>query len=323
MANFFCGLDAGGTSTRAIVADARASQVGWGYASGANPNHHGWDVVGANLRDAVQAACQRAGCQIKDIRSFFLGVASVITKSDRESAAKLCSAWGVGPDVLVAADHDIRIALEGGLSGRPGIAVISGTGSSCYGRNGEGQSWQAGGWDQLLDDAGSGFDLGQRGMVAACQSADGRLGATSLKDLFFTRLGVTEVVEFAVKVHRPGLSRHEIAAFAPIVLQAAEDGDEVAVSIVSRGAAALARMVSAVSNRLFPFRNPEIVLLGGVLEKSTYYRAHVRQTVLEEIPHACFCEPESLATVGAWALAVKQTGRAVGAKTFFKIAAAA
>jgi N-acetylglucosamine kinase-like BadF-type ATPase len=55
-----------------------------------------------------------------------------VTLSTRRAALQLGDAIHV--------DHDIRIALAGGLSGRPGIALIAGTGSSCFGMNAAGDA---------------------------------------------------------------------------------------------------------------------------------------------------------------------------------------
>ncbi len=303
MRKFFCGLDAGGTSTRAVVADGRGRRVGWGYAKGANPTHAGWHSAAGNLSEAVMGACVQAGCSPKQIDSLFLGMASVISIHDRASAEAACRTFGLAPECCVAADHDIRIALAGGLSGRPGVALIAGTGSSCYGRNAAGDIWQAGGWDLLLDDLGSGFDLARRGMAIACQSADGRVARCPLQDVFFQKLGVSNVVDFAVKVHRPLMSREAIAALAPLVLNAAEDDDREALGIVAQGAYELARMVAAVTAKVFPEGAPEVVFIGGLLEKSEVYRASVHQSILELVPNARLCEQELRPAVGALALA--------------------
>lgn len=307
MLKYFCGLDAGGTSTRAVVADREGRHVGWGYAKGANPTHAGWQSAGKHLAKAVKAACAQAGCSPSEIHSLFLGMASVISPSDRSAAKKACRSLGLAPKCVVGVDHDIRIALAGGVSGRPGIALIAGTGSSCYGRNAQGESWQAGGWDLLLDDLGSGYDLAQRGMAAVCQSADGRLPQTRLKEVFFRELGVTNVVDFAVKVHRPLMPRDAIAALAPLVLQVAEDGDEQALAVVARGAHELARIVEAVTNRLFPEGRPEVVFIGGLLEKSDFYRACVHQSILDLVPHALLSGQELRPAVGGLSLAATQS----------------
>ena len=44
---------------------------------------------------------------------------------------------------------DQVIALNGALSGEAGIALIAGTGSICFGKNGAGEYARSGGWGQI------------------------------------------------------------------------------------------------------------------------------------------------------------------------------
>ncbi len=303
---FYCGVDAGGTSSRAVILSTNGKNFGWGYAAGANPTHAGWNQAGTNMFEAVRMASADAGINTNQIRSLFLGMAGVVTDEDRAHALRLARSWNLSPSCLCGVDHDIRIALEGGLAGRPGIAVIAGTGSSCYGRNAEGKSWQAGGWDRLLDDLGSGYDLAQKGMAAACQSADGRIAPSLLQNLFFSTLDVTNVADFSSKVHRPGLARHEVAALATLVLKAAHQGDAAAIAIVTTGADELARMVEAVAHRLFPQQPCDVVLIGGLFEKSARYRVPVESAIHSRIPQAIFHTTQLRPAIGALSIAAAQ-----------------
>lgn len=323
MTSLFCGVDAGGTSCRAVVMSSDGDRHGWGYASGANPTHAGWKGAGAAMREAIEEACDRAGAKSDQITSLFLGMAGVVTAEDRAQAMGLCRSWNLAPSCRHDVDHDIRIALQGGLSGRPGMALIAGTGSSCYGRNAEGESWQAGGWDRILDDLGSSYDLAQKGMAAACQSADGRIETSLLQAVLFGALGVSTVADFSLKVHRPGLARHEIAALAPLVLKAARQGDAAAVQIVTTGANELARAVEAVTHKLFPGKNPEIVLIGGLVEKAEDYRGYVEKAVHARLPKARFCAAELRPAIGALALAAEQAQRPLDLKRLQKLSAQA
>lgn len=302
----YCGVDAGGTSCRAVVLSADGNISGWGYAAGANPTHAGWDQAGANMFAAVSMASADAGAHTNQIGSIFLGIAGVITEEDRAHALRLAQSWNLSSCCQCDVDHDIRIALEGGLAGRPGIAVIAGTGSSCYGRNAEGKSWQAGGWDRLLDDLGSGYDLAQKGMAAACQSADGRIAPSLLQDLFFGALSVNNVADFSSKVHRPGLARHEVAALAPLVLKAAQQGDVAATALVASGADELARMVEAVAHRLFPQQPCDVVLIGGLFEKSAQYRVPVESAIRARVPQVHFNTTQLRPAIGALSIAAAQ-----------------
>jgi N-acetylglucosamine kinase-like BadF-type ATPase len=149
----------------------------------------------------------------------------------------------------IGVDHDIRIALAGGLAGRPGIALIAGTGSSCYGRNATGDTWQAGGWGSILDDGGGGYWLGVRAIGAAIRASDGRGPATALHSVVLHQLGVANLREIVSLLHQGTLARHEVARLSEGVMQCSENGDMAAREILERGAHELALMVRAVSQR--------------------------------------------------------------------------
>lgn len=317
MADYFCGLDVGGTSSRAVISDAAGERIGWGYAKGGNPTHAGWENAEINLRLAADEAIRQAEVSAAEVRSVFLGMSGVISAADRERAAGLCTSWGLAPGYLAAADHDLRIALSGGLSGRPGIALIAGTGSSCYGHNARGESWQAGGWTQLLDDMGSGYDLARRGMAAVCQSGDGRLQGTRLPEVFFEQFQVETTADFVAKgAHLP---RHQVASLAPLVLRLAEEGDVQSMRIVRKGAEELARMVVAVARNVFPAGDPEVVFIGSLVEKSALYAQAVREAITRHLPAARFTAAEFRPAAGAWLLAAAQAGVTVDSSVMKKI----
>ena len=76
-------------------------------------------------------------------------MAGVALEKDRAAIYAITRELGLAADENIDIDHDCRIALARDLSGRPGIVLIAGTGSSCYGRNAAGENWIAGGWSIL------------------------------------------------------------------------------------------------------------------------------------------------------------------------------
>jgi N-acetylglucosamine kinase-like BadF-type ATPase len=167
----FAGIDGGGTKTRAVIANRQGEILGLGVAGPSSLAAASHAMRCENIGSAIQSALAPKGLEADSLASLFLGVASVATKADcntvREAVDELGWCWVEHVNV----DHDIRIALEGGLAGREGIALIAGTGSSCYGRRHDGQAWQAGGWEHLLDDAGSGYDLAIQGLRAVVRAS--------------------------------------------------------------------------------------------------------------------------------------------------------
>lgn len=69
-----------------------------------------------------------------------------------------------------------------------------------------------------------------------------------------------------------GLSRPDVAGFAPVVFDLAAAGDAAASAVVAAGADELALLVATASRRL-ALTNPAAVCVGSLLEKRTDYRA--------------------------------------------------
>lgn len=303
------GIDGGGTRTRACLADACGRVVGRGKAGLANVHHAGEGVALENLRAAIGGALAEAGAVAGDVGAVFAGMAGVTHEASRRAFRGMLEACGLG-GVVMEIDHDIRIALAGGLAGSPGIALIVGTGSSCYGRAADGGSWQTGGWGALLADEGSGYFLGREAMVAAARMADGREAETGLREAVFGWLGISSVADMLRRIHEEGLSRTEIAALAPGVSALAAAGDAVARSILERGAALLAELVAANHARLPTGDGPDVVITGGLGTNDGAYRAMIEAAIRARMPGARVRRPVLSPVSGATLLALGMMGMA-------------
>jgi glucosamine kinase len=307
---FFLGIDGGGTRTRAFLVDASGRQAAWGESGATNPNHVPPGEMESNLRKCVHSACEKLGKKPQDCCSAFLGIAGVTTESGRAQLEVVLRNCGLGGAKL-GVDHDIRIALAGGLAGKPGIALIVGTGSSCYGRSAEGRSWQTGGWEALISDEGSGYFLGVEAMAAAARMADGRELETMLRAQVFAWLGISRIADILPRIHTKGLTRTEIAAFAPRVIELAAAGDSAAEGILNRGARLLAQMVEANFRMLPNGGVAQVVITGGLGTASTIYREKILVEILKLLPGAEIHQPKLPPVVGAALLAIEQAGCAL------------
>ena len=303
----FLGIDGGGTSTRALLCDERGRVLGTGTGGVANHLHAGWDGAAEALRSATTAAFTAAVLPPAPCSAIFLGMAAASADETRarwrENALRLGLA--ATPETI-GVDHDIRIALAGGLAGRPGIALIAGTGSSCYGRTADGATWQAGGWGSILDDGGGGYWLGLRAVGAAIRAQDGRGPATALRERVLARLQVSNLREIVTRLHNGTLARHEMARLAEDVMACAAAGDAAAQELLARGAGELATMVRAVAQKLFPAAAPEIVLAGSTATAPTFSPL-IRTSIAHELPEARVV-PAALAPVAGAALLALELG---------------
>jgi glucosamine kinase len=304
---FFLGIDGGGTRTRAFLTEASGQRGGWGEAGLSNPNHATAGEAEANLEEAIAAACRKAQAERTDCVSVFVGMAGVTTEEGRRRTAEVVRQCGLN-HARIGVDHDIRIALAGGLGGRPGIALIVGTGSSCYGRTSDGRTWQTGGWEALISDEGSGFWMGREAIGASARMADGRQGASSLGTQVFAWLEIDQVADLLPRIHDRGLSRSEIAAFAPRVVELAQAGDAAALNILERGAFLLAEMVAANHRRLPTGPHPDVVITGGLGTAGTLYRQKLEEALRSQLPTVQVNPPLLTPALGAALLAMEQTG---------------
>lgn len=298
------GIDGGATHTRAMLVDERGALAGYGVAGGSNVQSAGREEAARNLAAATRSALGNGDGQAFVARAAFLGMAGVVTHGDRAVVTAMASELELAG--IIAVDHDIRTALAGGLAGRPGIALIAGTGSSCYGRTDAGRAWRAGGWGQLLDDAGGGYRLALDGLAAATRAFDGRGEATALLPELMAALGIDDLEELLRLSGTDGLRKDAIAALAPAVLATAAAGDVVAAAIVAHGARELALMVAAVAEHL-EMSAPEVIVTGG-LTNDVHYRAAVHAAIGSRVPAARICEASLPPVAGAALLALEHAG---------------
>ncbi|MCC5836036.1 MAG: hypothetical protein JJU20_15015 [Opitutales bacterium] len=311
--DYFLGVDGGGSNTRFVLTDARAEPVWIKHFGPSNIQEVCTDEVKSTFNAALNEIACAATCG--SIKSAFLGIAGVTSKLDRQFLLNLVINHPTLRASTIEIDHDVRIALAGGLKGRPGIALISGTGSSCYGRNASNKPYRCGGWGSLADDIGSGGWIGIRALQKAVRQADGRDAETSILGLVKKFLQLNCMDDFLNRVHRQGLSRPQRARLAPMVVEAASDGDPAAISIIQEAVRGLAELVHTCGNKL-EMDAPEVVLVGG-LTKAPYFSTALKEAIVRSCPSCVFTENELSPSAGSVLLALENADVAFN-KTIWK-----
>ena len=251
MTEFAIGIDGGGTSCRAAVADRSGKRLGNGRAGAANimsdPENALANIIasaGAALEDAGLPASALAGA------TAVLGVAGANVGSyGAHIAASL--PFAVGRVVT-----DQTIALHGALGDADGIVGTIGTGS-VYGRRRDGAVREIGGWGFIVGDQASGARLGRDLLEASLLAHDGVRPSSAATERVMSEFSgdPQQVVEFA-----HGAKPKDFGRFAPYVFEYAEAGDPVALPIVAAAARAIDDSIAA----LFWRQCPTICLLGGL-----------------------------------------------------------
>jgi glucosamine kinase len=256
---YVLGIDAGGTKTRALVADETGEIVGDALGGGANLRTHGELEVEKVLHAVIEDACMGAAANPDAVA---LGIAGADRPPDEAVLRAILRRIGFRNRVVVT--NDARIAFVAGSEERVGLALVCGTGSIAWGRNRAGRIARSGGWGWHVGDEGSGFWIGERAIRAVLRAVDGRGPATTLDRALSEHFEIAEPEQILYAIYDREFPRTRVAKFSARVDAAARDGDAVAREILADAASELVCAAASVRNQLGLEEGPyDVVLSGG------------------------------------------------------------
>lgn len=250
----YLGIDAGGTHTRARLVSDGGDVLGLGQTGAANTPAgltHALQV----MEEAWSQALGEAGIAETEWVAIHAGIG--IAGLNRRGVLDGLKAHPF-PFRTTAFASDAAIANLGAHAGQDGAIVVIGTGSMGFARIG-GEIVTIGGYGFPVSDEGSGAELGQRAIRRALWARDGRIPHTALTlellDHFHGSAG--EIVDWTARA-----TPRDYAAFAPMVMQHANEGDATGESIVQEAA----QRIGAVIRSMLERGAPHCCLMGGVAE---------------------------------------------------------
>ncbi|GLZ32829.1 N-acetylglucosamine kinase [Lentzea sp. NBRC 105346] len=252
------GLDAGGTSTRALVLDLEGVRLGAGLAGGANPNSHPPERAAAHIGEALREALD--GLDSRKVRSGVLGMAgaSKLT-TDPGVSALFQAAWAdAGLNCPMRVITDCEAAFATGTSSPDGTVVVAGTGSIAARVVDHRMTRASGGYGWLLGDEGSAFWLGREAVRATLRLLDRDASLEGLATAVLSVAGARNRNQL-IQVVKAG-APIDLARFAPLVSAAHHHGDPEAIRIVRAAAHHLTEMALDVVTDSSP-----IVLVGSLI----------------------------------------------------------
>lgn len=252
----FIGVDGGATKTEFILFTESGKVINKVVLQGCNPNACGMEKTLSILKsgiDGLLAICSEVAGVFVGMAGFFSGENSVVIEKFFKKTYPLLNV-GLSSDIsnVIASATDLEKC----------VAVICGTGFCVY-ANQNNKLSRAGGWGYLLDCMGGGFDIGREALRATLAVDDGFGKNTIIKELVEKKLA-GKVWDNIHKIYKEGDSF--IASFAPTVFEACEKGDEVALEIIEKNAAYIAKLVKFASVKYDCGNN--VVMAGSLVSKS-------------------------------------------------------
>ncbi len=257
IAETFIGVDGGGGKTEFVLFSSLGEVYERKVLSATNPNTVGLERSCSVIKEGINALLPLAR---NGVRGIYVGIAGFPRGEYREYLSRYLRE--TYPSIPSATGGDIENVFASCTGVEKGIVATVGTSSTVVAKSESGmQSFGGGGY--LLEEGGSGFDLGREAMRAALQQQQGYGEKTVLTSLINERLGshflgrITELYEGAPR---------SIAAFAPLVFSAVRAGDAVAMRIMEQSFCQLADRISLA--RELCDTGDALIFSGGLLHAS-------------------------------------------------------
>ncbi|MEO7675219.1 MAG: BadF/BadG/BcrA/BcrD ATPase family protein, partial [Verrucomicrobiota bacterium] len=176
--SLFVGIDGGGTHSYAIAVNESGRVVATAQSGSLNFHGGGLDRARTSLSQLIESL------QLPEIHraaNYVIGCAALFTEATHFEKEQFCG--GIVPLDRTRLVGDCVTAFHGASLGKPGVLIISGTGSIVLVRNEAGNFSQLGGWGHLLGDAGSAWWIALESVKAAIAASEGLGPRTNLTQL--------------------------------------------------------------------------------------------------------------------------------------------
>lgn len=298
---YVIGIDGGGTKTAVAIASNQGELIEQFHVGAINYNGGDAETIAASFQemfDRIKACCGSLG----DIQQIVIGAAGISNPEVSMRLEQNVRKQGYEGAIWITGDQET--ALYGAQNAMQGIILIAGTGSICFGVNGSGEKHRSGGFGHLIDDEGSGYSIGRQLLSALVQAEDGRLKHSIIPAMVYEQLGLKTVQEIIGFVYSKETTKKDIAALAPIMTAACEQGDEQALLIAKRSADSLHELLAPVIDKLGLHHSP-IAMAGSVLQKSPFVQKALESKLQETYPNTRLMLPIKDAAYGAVLMACK------------------
>jgi N-acetylglucosamine kinase-like BadF-type ATPase len=236
------GIDAGGSATRWALMRAGGEVVARGE-MGSVTGHLFVPEVRARFVAFVAALADAVPRRPDAVVAGITGLTGDAPEA-AEAGALLGQAFGGAP---VEVQDDLWIGYHAAFRQGEGIVVYAGTGSVGMHIRADGEIVRAGGRGILIDDAGSAFWIGRRGLDVLYRRVDAAEDVGALGRCLYAAVG--DDSWNGVRAHVYGGGRSSVAMLALAVAEAAEE-DAAALAILAEAGRELARLAVVLARRV-------------------------------------------------------------------------
>lgn len=305
MTRCYLGVDIGGSKSHAILINDAGQILGFGKTGAGNHESVGFDGQAQVLARITDEALAQAGLTRSDIAGAGFGMCGYDWDSEKPPHLAAIATLGLNAPVEVV--NDAMIGLIAGASEGWGVCAVAGTSCNAWGRDSHGRYGHAIGMGQMFGEAGGSSELMYRARWAIGYAYTKRGPATRLTQAFMEQFGAANE-EALIEGCSEGHFEFK-ASLAPLVFRVANEGDEVAQSLVRWAGSELGMMVLSVVRQLeMQNESFEVVMAGSFYRGSPMIAESLAAQVLPEAPNARFVRLAAHPVIGGALLGMEMGG---------------
>lgn len=306
MTEYLIGIDGGGSKTDGLCADTSGHVLTRATTGPTSLTATSLGLASMNLVETFRQLTMELTGELYFPR-VVIGIAGLDTPEEKQRAEDVfrdvLQGYHIGSLSII---NDIHLVLAAGEHAANTIALISGTGSQCYGKRADGVSARTSGMDFLLADQGSGYEIGRQVLRAAVCSYDGRSQPSVLEQMVLKHFEADDFNDLKSKVYFPILNKAQVAELAKTCLDAYQQGDKVATEILNGVANDLVDMAEAVIRRLELENESAEIICSGSIAKLPFIFDHVKAALLAKYPKLAMKQMDQEPVYGAIQLALNE-----------------
>ena len=306
---FFLGVDLGSTKTHALLSNAVGQALGAGQSGPGNHEVVGYAGFRQNLNQAVQQALNIAGITVDQIRGAGFGVSGFDWPCELQPTLDVIQSLHLNAPIEVVNDAvpGIVAAARDGW----GLAVVSGTGCNCWGRDStHTRLGHVTGGGVNFGEAAGASEIIHRSIQQVAYQYTGRGPQTCLSEMYMQLTGSASLEDLLAGLSMGNFSIPPSAA--PLIFQAAEQDDAVALQLLDWAGCELGELANAVIRQLnFEDLEFDVVLTGSFFNGGALLINPMQSKIHSLAPCARLVRLKHPPVIGAVMMGMQKSGLAI------------
>lgn len=233
---YFLGVDGGGTKTKFLLTDDSLNRIVSIIEIGCDYHSIGFEGVCEVFQKGIDSVLKESSIKKEDIISIVWGISCFGETSSMDNKI-IYFIEKLFPNTKQQFCNDVELGLAGSLALKPGIHIVSGTGSIALGIDHNSKISRCSGWDAHFGDEGSSYWLGLNTLRLFSMESDGRKPKGTLYKIIKDNYKIKSDFDLIEYFYQNLNEKREVIAQVQLLLnKAASAGDINAIELYKKAA---------------------------------------------------------------------------------------